>query len=313
MSYKWSSYTEQVQLLTSQGMNIPDPEQAALFLSQVSLARLNGYLRYWRQQPEHRHSPFLPGTSFQTVQDLFQAEQQLLDQTGIALRKLELLLRNRFAYSYSQKVGVTGTFLTGQGFDSTDNQSNHRIAEQIITALERSNENFIATHRETDETADVRPAVEIYKNVPIWDAVEVLSFGALSRLIAASEESGVLEQMATLLNAMPKHLPGQVRALVYLRNRIAHCMRVWNQPILEPPVEHKKLAIIVKKNLRDYDPRSAYRILVVMDDLLRKAGITQAWLVNEIEPILKANPLLAQGITAPQKYGHIPQELLLEQ
>ena len=136
--------------------------------------------------------------------------------------------------------------------------------------------------------------------MPIWVAVEVLSFGCLSRMITASGESGVLDDMAESLNTSRAVLPSQVRSFVYLRNRCSHYGRLWNTAVTDEPAMQKNTKRRIQRTYRSFDKHSAYQILAALHDLATRAGLCEDWLGTVIEPLLRANPLLAYGIATPK-------------
>lgn len=71
--------------------------------------------------------------------------------------------------------------------------------------------------------------------LPICGAAEASSIGTFSRLIEASGTSDALDEIADSMNTSRKLLPGQVKSFVYVRNRIVHCVRLWNHRVLDVP------------------------------------------------------------------------------
>lgn len=154
-------------------------------------------------------------------------------------------------------------------------------------------------------------STEAYARMPIWVAVEAFSFGSLSRLIEASSKSGVLQDVATSMNVSPTTLPSQVRSFVYLRNRNAHCAKLWNHSVLDRPGILSNIARRAKRDHRQFSDHSIYKIFVALDQVATKTGLQQDWLANRVEPILATNALLAAGIATPARYGEMPQQLLV--
>ena len=148
--------------------------------------------------------------------------------------------------------------------------------------------------------------------MPIWVAVEALSFGCLSRMITASGEAGVLDDMAESLNTSRAVLPSQVRSFVYLRNRCSHYGSLWNTAVTDEPAIQKNTRRRIQRTYRTFDKHSAYQILAALHHLASRSGLCEDWFGTVIEPLLQANPLLAYGIATPKKYGEMPRELLID-
>ena len=90
---------------------------------------------------------------------------------------------------------------------------------------------------------------------------------------------------------------------MYLRNRGAHLARLWNHTCIRTP-ELPAEDMTQAKERRDFAPHSVYEHLLVLSVLLRQLGCWENWLTSHVEPLLKAYPVLAHGITHPHKYGH---------
>ncbi len=311
MSKDWLSYEDQVVLLSRRGMQVDDAGAAADFLSRVSYYRLAGYFRHWQQDPQHGDNRFIGGISFDTLRALYEAELQLVTVCDGLLHSLEVLLRARFAHAYGRIIGVTGMFARGEGFTQPPNPGEMRVEEHPLANLDRSKEAFIVHYRdEIKQGSTYKP--EAYDRMPIWVAVEAFSFGSLSRLIEASGQSGVLDDIADSMNTSRKLLPGQVRSFVYLRNRIAHCAQLWNHSVLDVPGIQPKMVRRVRQRHRGFSNHSIYKILIALDDVATRSGIRASWLQDVVEPILATHPLLAHGIAQPAKYGEMPCDVLCQ-
>ncbi|WHS27183.1 Abi family protein [Auritidibacter ignavus] len=169
---------------------------------------------------------------------------------------------------------------------------------------------FVGHHRD-EVKQGTRYLPEAYERMPIWVAVEAMSFGSLSRLIEASGESGVSDAIADSVSGSRRYLPGQVRSFVYLRNRIARSARLWNHSVLDVPGLQPKKVRQVKKSYRQFSDSSIYKVLVALDEVADRSEIRSGWLKNAVEPILNRNDILTFGIATPAKYGEMPRSVLV--
>ena len=309
MDKRWLSYDEQVERLQKRGLAVSDPIAAAEFLSRVNYYRFSGYFRYWQVDPMAGNNRFLDGSSFDVIQRLYEAEQDLVAVCDEVLHPIEVLLRTRFAYYYAQRVGAIGAFARGDGFTQSSDLNDERVEEHALLNLDRSKEAFVSHYRDEIKTGNAY-SVKAYARMPIWVAVEAFSFGSLSRLIEASSKSGVLHDIAASMNVSPTTLPSQVRSFVYLRNRNAHCAKLWNHAVLDRPGLLPNIARRVKRDHRQFSDHSIYKIFVALDQVATKTGLQKDWLANRVESILTRNNLLAAGIATPARYGKMPHQLL---
>lgn len=307
MDKQWLTYEQQLTLLAERGLIIPNKPAAQIFLSRVSYYRLSGYFRYWQRDPANGDNAFKQGTSFDTIKKLYEAEEQLIGKCIAVLHSLEVLLRTRFAYAYGRLVTPVGGLAHGEGFTQPLDINAVRAQDHALANLDKSKESFIAHYRD-DIKVGSSYAIEAYDHMPIWVAVEGITFGSLSRLITASSESGVLDDMAQSLNTSRRTLPSQVRSFVYLRNRCAHGSKLWNHSVLDVPGLMPRIERKTKKAYGDFSDHSVYKILVAIDDLAFKSGIEKDWLKRQINPLLEVNPLLSAGLKCPARYGEFDTE-----
>ncbi len=285
---------------------------ASTFLSRVNYYRLSGYFRYWQRDPARGDNTFIRGASFETIQRLYEAEQSLVLVCDEVLHPLEVLLRTRFAYHYALRVSPIGGFVTGQGLSQSPKDKAKRVQDYPLANLAQSKETFVSHYRD-EIKADGRYLPQAYDRMPIWVAVEAFSFGTISRLISASKKSGVLDDLAESLGVSQAKLPSQVRSFVYLRNRIAHCAKLWNHSVLDVPGLLPNTARRAKRDHRPFSNHSVYKILIALDEVVTKSGTDKDWLTKRIDPILEGNRLLEAGIANPKKYGEMTLSLLTEE
>lgn len=252
----------------------------------------------------------MDGSSFEVIQQLYEAEQELVAVCDEVLHPIEVLLRTRFAYYYAQHVGCEGAFARGEGFTQSPKSNDERVEEHALLNLDRSKETFVAHYRDEIKTGSSY-SVEAYAKMPIWVAVEAFSFGSLSRLIEASGKSGVLRDMADSMNVSPATLPGQIRSFVYLRNCIAHCAKLWNHAVLDRPGLLPNIERRAKRKHRQFNDHSIYKIFVALDQIATKTGLQNEWLTERVERVLEENPLLEAGIATPARYGQMSEQLLI--
>lgn len=310
---EWLSYAEQVRLLRQRGLHIEDPQRCEQILSQVNLYRLSSYFRYWQTDPHQRDSRFIEGATFDRIWDLYRSEEQLKAACMPLLLALEVMVRTRFAYHYAELVGSTRSLAEGKGLTFPSDQNvasdpDETLAHAMRT-LERRRELHIVHFRDPNITDESDPP-DPYAHTPIWAAVETLTFGSLSKLIEASRESGVLDAMAHSMRVSRRDLPSQIKSFVYLRNRIAHCSKLWNHAVLDKPALQKAQTRRAQR-VTEFDDLSIYKIMLAMDAMAKKTHIASDWLEQSITPLLEQSPLLEAGITTPKKYGEMPTEILV--
>lgn len=179
------SYTDQIERLKKNGVEIPDHESALSILSEANYYRLSGYALQFRIDPQK--SRYQSGTSFDKIHSLYLFDTELRNLIKPYLEKIEILCRSRIALSLNkcQLPPHDGHYENRNFF----NKASHK---KIIKSLERE-ENY------NKDSLIVKHHREKYENkMPLWVCVEIMSFSNLSKLYHAMYISDK-ETIATLL------------------------------------------------------------------------------------------------------------------
>lgn len=212
-------YQQQVELLKSRGLAIPDVASAALFLSQVSYYRFSAYALPYCQAKDR----FRLDVSFTQLVRLYRLDEQLRERIDALLTVIEILLRTRITHYFGKEFGPFGHYVSGHFRD----ESKHREwMEGLAGEVERSHETFIA-HYEVHYDG--------YPKLPIWMASEVMSMGRLSRLFAGLRKE-VQSPLAREFGLQPRVLANWLHVLTVLRNICAHHGRLWNRELPVKPL-----------------------------------------------------------------------------
>lgn len=232
------TYEDQVELLRGRGLAVTDGAAALRLLQAVGYYRLSAYVYPFRDMlpdpaqriasPTHfRAESIKAGTSFDDIASLWQFDRKLRLLVLDAVEAVEIGLRTKVAYT----LGARDRFghmhpnaLNEKACrdpywrDRRNDDSRHSVwLEQYNKLLADSKEDF------------VRHNVHKYAELPIWVGVEVLTFGALSRLF------GLLRQDDQTLIARELGIKGGsllaswIETVNYLRNVAAHHSRLWNR------------------------------------------------------------------------------------
>lgn len=217
-------YHEQINLLISRGLEIPDKEIAYEALREIGYYKLSAYM-YPLKEFSPQSTPELPvrsdmfqiGASFNHVLSLFNFDRKLASVLVDALWDFEQYLRAQTA------------FLVGRGDPYA--HLNHSIMHKKLTGADHEKwkykfEKDIKNAREQEFVKHHNMKYE--KHMPIWVATEVMSFGTLSFLIGNLNENyqGLI---ANKFGFESRHFfTSAVSALLNLRNDCVHLNRLWN-------------------------------------------------------------------------------------
>lgn len=238
----WRAYAQQLDLLKFRGMIIGDETLALHRLEHIGYYRLSAYWYPFRSveltqlsNPKritcNRKDLFEPGTQFEDALALYEFDKRLrlllmdaLERIEIALRvDIAYLLGARDAFAHLNAIALHPTFIAKRT-NAGGKTAFDAWQEKYHGLLKRSKEDFVKHYRARHGT-----------DLPIWVAVEVLDFGAVSRLLAMMK-IGDQEQIAKKYGVKDwRVFQSWIRSLNYLRNLVAHHSRLWNRNVIDQP------------------------------------------------------------------------------
>jgi abortive infection bacteriophage resistance protein len=141
------------------------------------------------------------------------------------------ILRTRLVSQFSLAHGPFG-YVDIANFNPRFSSVNHaRLLSELDTAIRTSNEEFIGRFQRkyTSES-----------HLPIWIAVEVMTFGQLFTMFRNLDRSD-LQPIAREFNLYPPVLVSWLHTLLFIRNTCAHHARLWNREIpIRPQIPDRK-------------------------------------------------------------------------
>ncbi len=238
----WKSFPDQLELLKSRGMVVTDDAAAQSYLERVGYYRLSAYWYPFRvfniqQDPKTRQlitvrtDQFVPDTQFLDAVELYLFDKQLRLLASDALERIEIALRVDIAYL----LGAIDTFAhlhqkyLHPGFSGKIDKRSGKTAftlwqDKYRDLHLRSKEDFVEHYR-----AKHGP------HLPIWVAVEIMDFGALSKLLSMMKVPDQQKISSKYGVANWQVFPSWLRAINYLRNLVAHHSRLWNRNVIDQP------------------------------------------------------------------------------
>jgi abortive infection bacteriophage resistance protein len=220
---------EHLAKLKNRGLNIPDEVRARRYLANISYFRLSAYTRpfYVPNVAEHR---FLAETKFDDVLMLYVFDRELRLLLIDAIERLEVALRAQLTNILAERYGSHG-YLDPAVFDTRYNHA-WLIDKLKEEAQAREVETFLAHYRQKYTAAPLQP--------PIWMAMELLTFKAVSTLFANLRDEADTKRISQHFGWHHTVLRSWFRSLSDLRNLCAHHMRIWNREFGSYPVVPRK-------------------------------------------------------------------------
>lgn len=295
------NWDAQLERLKTRGLEISDDAKAISLLQKHNFYRLSGYWHVFLSESWFKEGfeIYKPDTSLNDLMLLVEFDSKLRNVLFEALSIFELQLRSSFAYhggAISPEL-----HLTGEGLVFLGKQSHSDWLQEYEKRVARmSDELFVRWH------------VENYDGkLPIWVAVEVLDFGAISKLFRSAAQ-GLAYSIANDFGCSPGLLKSWAASLNDLRNTVAHQTRLWNHVYPVGPKTNPKQLPDELKHLdwqADYDRHKIYSrlaILVWLDRDDRFGMKLKNRLLDVLEDFPKSRYLSLQQMGFPENWGTLP-------
>ena len=253
---------ELVSLLKTRQMIFKDENEAARLLLNNNYYRMSGYWRKFQVDPDSGNDSFINGTTFEKIVTLYNLDALLRNALQEGISTFEICFRSVFAYFASHSV-TNGQFLylckdSYRNDFLSKNEHPDDLLDSIYRELSRSTERCVMHYKNRNE------------QIPIWAAVEVLSFGTISKMYSRWVDKDVVKKVSQTFGVFKdySHTPKIIRSMVNLRNLCAHQARLWNRELTAPVINRDYLQ---KFGLSQ--ERAQWRIISIL--MLLVDGITQ--------------------------------------
>ncbi len=215
------TFAEQVQILQSRGLDVPDPGKAEFYLAQLNYYRLAAYCLPYEQ--DHATHQFAAGTSFDDVLNLYIFDRELRLLVLDSIERIEVSLRTQMAYHLSHIHNTPHPHLKPEIF------FNPVVYDGSISKLSNdvrnSKEDFIK--HLTRKYEELLP--------PVWSVVELMTMGQLSKWFSNIDARSDRQAISHGYGLDEKIMTSFCEHLSLLRNHAAHHARLWNRDFTKTP------------------------------------------------------------------------------
>lgn len=209
------TFAEQVQILKSHGLDIPDQPKAEFYLSQLNYYRLSAYCLPF--ETNHTTHQVAPGTTFDDVLNLYIFDRELRLLLLDAIEKIEVSLRTQMAYHLSHRHNTAHPHLDPSIFQNTGRHQDG--LNKLKKDVRKSDEDFI--RHLTTKYQELLP--------PIWAVVELMTMGQLSNWFSNIKERQDRKAICQVYNLNEAVMTSFCEHLSLVRNKAAHHARLWNR------------------------------------------------------------------------------------
>ncbi|NYF10815.1 abortive infection bacteriophage resistance protein [Leifsonia sp. AK011] len=271
-----------LELLAGRGLEL-DSEDSEKFLYDCNYYRFTGYSRQFQVNPGEDQDQYLPGSTLSGVRQMMFLDSEMRRMLGAALTTVEMSLRARFAHDAGRIHGEGAFYLDPSKYLAVTPKLD-RLIEKIKDDLSR-----------TTSPTVVRYASEgSFEKVPVWVAVEVVSFGSLARVMQYLADDSAARQTAAGLSLSWEGFLSTIHSFSVLRNRVAHHGQVWNRKLdIQCPVPKK-----LRPRDVGYNPQGPYPAILMLKRYLQSISPSSQW-SSEIDSLMGSSQLFADGILKP--------------
>ncbi|MDQ1159549.1 abortive infection bacteriophage resistance protein [Sphingomonas sp. SORGH_AS 950] len=244
---------QRVQHLRNRGLVVLRPNVAARKIELIGYERLRIYF-ISRRQSGVPNRPFVPGTTYQHILQLYACDGLLREACFAAVGQFELLLRNAMSETLSDRHGSHPYFTPAAFRDAAANIE----ALQSFTSAYGQTKDQRALHYRQRYGSPILP--------PIWTMKEFLTFGRAVRIFKTLEGS-LRTQIAGQFGVPSDQVfTNWLECLVDLRNICAHHDRLFNRSFPKQPQGLRRAGLPTA-------PRNKLKaILECLDYLLAQRG-----------------------------------------
>ncbi len=230
MAKQATTVDEQIALLESRGMVIPNKDKAREQLLDIGYYRLGFYWYYF--QKSRSNQEFIENTHFEDAIDLYYLDVDLRNLLSKHIYRIEVNFRTQLIYHTSNRFKEDNQWFANpdivRGFDA------EMFESRIYKSLREDNLHIIRHH--------LKYPIDVYPNevyAPAWKTIEFLAFGQVLRIFDKIKDSRVKDLIANTYNIRGfgsleayKILYRYLVAIINIRNICSHSNVLfdYNQP-----------------------------------------------------------------------------------
>ena len=272
----FKSLDEQIAILKSRGLNIPDVDTAKQFLYHNNYYRISGYSLTLR-----KHDVFAKSATFQNIVDIYDFDHKLRHILLKYIEIIEVEVKSIYSYEFTKVYGATG-YLDASHFTNPTKHTDILANAEAQKAKRSPHEAYLKHFVE-----------ELKQDVPLWAYVDLLTISDISFLYSISEPA-IKTTVANALGITKKgaYLVGRfMHSMTIIRNLCAHGSRLYNRLFEQKPnLNRKELLLLRKDSNGTVDNAHLFGFILIMRRLLSTADF-QA-LKAEIIALMKKIPFV---------------------
>ncbi len=275
------SFELQAQRLLDRGLIVPDKNALIGCLKTVNYYRLSAYWYPFKTvDPLSGLERFAPNTNFNTIWARYMFDRELRLLVMDAIERIEVaILRTRLVEQFTLRHGPFG-YVELRNFSPNFAEAEHaRLLAEVDEAVNRSSEEFVGRFR---------GKYTLETHLPLWMAVEVMTFGQLFTLFR-NLDRGEQQALSKQFGLFPPVLVSWLHTLNFIRNVCAHHARLWNRELsIRPVIPDHRHRPEWHTPFR-FDNRRLFTVLTLLAYLLKRIDAQNDWQIR-LEHLLQTYP-----------------------
>lgn len=225
-----ATFEEQIKILEKRGLVIDDEDVAFQTLQRISYYRLSAYGLGLKNNDQ-----FHTGVTFTQIHALYEFDHRFRYLIMNLIEQVEIAFRTHISYHIAHTYGALG-HLESAHFE---NENYHEaFLVELNKEVRRSQEIFIKHHFN-----------KYGGSIPVWVAIEVLSFGTLSKLFSNMKNEDKNYIARGNYQTPTIYLESWLKCLSYVRNICAHYGRLYNRSLTSKPrLDHRSKKLGIQQN-----------------------------------------------------------------
>lgn len=285
------TYDDQLEKLrTEKQLSISDSSYAQTMLQKLSYYSLiDGYKTLFKHAPSGK---YLRGVTFDELIAFYFFDEELRTLFLKYILHVERHMKSIISYHFCEKYGENqNAYLSPDNYTIT--RKNTRDLNRLIDSIKKSIS--LPSHY-----TYITHYVTKYNNVPLWVAMNALTFGQISKFYQyiTNDIQGIISSQFKNINERQLHQ--FIRVLASCRNVCAHGERLFsfhiNENIPDTPI-HNKLQIPRKHGQYVYGKHDLFSVVIALKYLIspNEFKIFKSNLLHLITSVIKHCPHLTQA------------------
>lgn len=271
------SIDQQISLLESRGLSVPNRNKAQHYLQFINYYRLSGYTISFEEVINGRRSHQIkPGTTFDDILALYDFDRHLRMLVMDAIERIEVAARAQICLHMAITYNDAHWHLQPELFRMEFNYNT--FIRKCSEEQKNSKERFVIHYKNTYNHPEL---------VPSWMTTELLPIGTWSIIYKNLAKRSDKKRISDVFKLSPVDLESWLHALTYIRNLCAHHSRLWNRSFTIKPKPISDYSTYLAKN-HTFAAQAA-----MMHILLNIISPDSKW-TTKLSTLLKTHPFINQ-------------------